>query len=62
MVPKLTSHTERKREGGDGIKRLFSSLFKKALKNKDSKRLQNEAVIFYKQIGLNESNFFSVRD
>lgn len=32
MVPKLTLHTERKIEGGDGIKRLFSSLFKKSFK------------------------------
>ncbi len=38
------------------------SLFIKALKKNESKRLVYEAVIFYKLIGLNESYFFSVKD
>lgn len=32
MVPKLTLHTERKRKGGDGIKRLFFFSFYKSFK------------------------------
>ncbi len=53
MIPKLTLHTEKKT---DEMKAL--SLFIKALKKNESKRLVYEAVIFYKLIGLNESYFF----
>lgn len=56
MISKLTLHTERKGERGDGIKRPFLLFVLKLV----SDRPIYVAVIFNKLIGLNESYFFLV--